>query len=48
MHVAAGEFDLVRTGDGWRIRGWVPRIRWDYGDHGSYDAASKQAAWRDG
>ena len=40
-------FDLVRTDDGWRIRGWVPRIRWDYGDHGGYDAAAKQAAWHD-
>jgi hypothetical protein len=41
-------FDLVRTADGWRIRGWVPRIRWSYGDEASYDAAAKQAAWREG
>ena len=40
-------FDLVRTGDGWRIRGWVPRIRWSYGDEASYDAAAKQAGWRE-
>jgi hypothetical protein len=40
-------FDLVRTADGWRIRGWVPRIRWGYGDEDSYDAAAKQAAWRE-
>jgi hypothetical protein len=38
-------FDLVRTGDGWRIRGWVPRIRWSYGNESSYDATAKQAAW---
>jgi hypothetical protein len=25
-------FDLIRTADGWRIRGWVPRVRWSYGD----------------
>jgi hypothetical protein len=41
-------FDLVRTADGWRIRGWVPRIRWSYGDEAAYDAAAKQAAWREG
>ncbi|HEX4091831.1 MAG TPA: nuclear transport factor 2 family protein [Trebonia sp.] len=41
-------FDLVRTGDGWRIRGWVPRIRWGYGDEASYDAGARQAAWREG
>ena len=41
-------FDLMRTGDGWRIRGWVPRIRWSHGDEASYDAAAKQAAWREG
>ena len=41
-------FDLVRTADGWRIRGWVPRIRWGYGDHASYDADARQAAWRQG
>jgi hypothetical protein len=40
-------FDLIRTDDGWRIRGWVPQIRWDYGDEDSYDATAKQAAWRD-
>ena len=39
-------FDLVRTVDGWRIRGWVPRIRWGYGDDASYDADARQAAWR--
>ena len=39
-------FDLVRTADGWRIRGWVPRIRWGYGDDASYDANARQAAWR--
>jgi hypothetical protein len=39
-------FDLVRTADGWRIRGWVPRIRWGYGDEASYDANARQAAWR--
>ena len=39
-------FDLVRTADGWRIRGWVPRIRWGYGDEASYDADARQAAWR--
>jgi len=41
-------FDLLRTADGWRIRGWVPRIRWSYGDEAGYDATAKQAAWRDG
>jgi hypothetical protein len=40
-------FDLLRTPDGWRIRGWVPRIRWAHGDEASYDAAAKQAAWRE-
>jgi hypothetical protein len=40
-------FDLVRTVGGWRIRGWVPRIRWSHGDEASYDAAAKQAAWRE-
>jgi len=40
-------FDLVRTADGWRIRGWVPRIRWSHGDEASYDAAARQAAWRE-
>jgi SnoaL-like domain len=39
-------FDLLRTADGWRIRGWVPRIRWGYGDEASYDANARQAAWR--
>jgi hypothetical protein len=39
-------FDLLRTVDGWRIRGWVPRIRWGYGDEASYDANARQAAWR--
>jgi hypothetical protein len=39
-------FDLVRTASGWRIRGWVPRVRWSHGDEGSYDAAARQAAWR--
>jgi hypothetical protein len=39
-------FDLLRTADGWRIRGWVPRIRWGYGDEASYDADARQAAWR--
>jgi hypothetical protein len=39
-------FDLVRTADGWRIQGWVPRIRWGYGDDASYDANARQAAWR--
>jgi hypothetical protein len=38
--------DLLRTADGWRIRGWVPRIRWGYGDEASYDAEARQAAWR--
>jgi SnoaL-like domain len=41
-------FDLVRTADGWRIRGWVPCIRWGCGDEASYDAAAKQATWRQG
>jgi hypothetical protein len=41
-------FDLLRTADGWRIRGWVPRIRWGYGDDASYDADARQAAWRSG
>ena len=41
-------FDLLRTADGWRIRGWVPRIRWEYGDEASYDADARQAAWRQG
>ena len=41
-------FDLQRTADGWRIRGWVPRIRWSYGDETSYDAVGRQAAWRQG
>ena len=40
-------FDLARTPDGWRIRGWVPGIRWGYGDESSYDAAARQAAWRE-
>ncbi|MGD0700883.1 MAG: nuclear transport factor 2 family protein [Trebonia sp.] len=40
-------FDLLRTAGGWRIRGWIPRIRWSYGDEASYDATAKQAAWRD-
>jgi SnoaL-like domain len=40
-------FDLLRTADGWRIRGWVPRIRWGYGDEASYDADERQAAWRE-
>jgi hypothetical protein len=39
-------FDLLRTADGWRIRGWVPRVRWGYGDGASYDADARQAAWR--
>jgi SnoaL-like domain len=39
-------FDLLRTADGWRIRGWVPCIRWGYGDEASYDADARQAAWR--
>jgi hypothetical protein len=39
-------FDLLRTAEGWRIRGWVPRIRWGYGDEASYDADARQAAWR--
>jgi hypothetical protein len=39
-------FDLLRTADGWRIRGWVPHIRWGYGDEASYDANARQAAWR--
>jgi hypothetical protein len=41
-------FDLLRTADGWRIRGWVPRIRWGFGDEASYDAGARQAAWREG
>jgi SnoaL-like domain len=40
------QFDLLRTADGWRIRGWVPRIRWGYGDEASYNAEARQAAWR--
>jgi hypothetical protein len=40
-------FDLLRTADGWRIRGWIPWIRWSWGDEASYDAGAKQAAWRD-
>jgi SnoaL-like domain len=40
-------FDLLRTADGWRIRGWVPRVRWSYGDEAAYDATAKQAAWRE-
>jgi hypothetical protein len=40
-------FDLLRTAESWRIRGWVPRIRWSYGDEASYDAAAAQAAWRE-
>jgi hypothetical protein len=57
VHLASGRdlvahgndyrFDLVRTGGGWRIRGWVPRIRWSHGDEASYDAGAKQAAWRE-
>jgi SnoaL-like protein len=39
-------FDLLRTADGWRIRGWVPSIRWGFGDGASYDADARQAAWR--
>jgi hypothetical protein len=39
-------FDLLRTTDGWRIRGWVPQMRWGYGDEASYDADARQAAWR--
>jgi SnoaL-like protein len=40
-------FDLLRTAAGWRIRGWVPRVRWSSGNEASYDAAARQAAWRD-
>jgi SnoaL-like domain len=54
IHLSAGglvahgneyRFDLMRTASGWRIRGWVPRVRWSQGDEGSYDAAARQAAW---
>jgi hypothetical protein len=38
-------FDCVRTGAGWRIRGWAPWVRWSYGNESSHDAASKQSAW---
>ncbi len=40
-------FDLLRTAGGWRIRGWIPRRRWSWGDEASYDANARQAAWRD-
>jgi hypothetical protein len=40
-------FDLIRTVGGWRICGWMPRVRWSHGDESSHDAAAKQAAWRD-
>ena len=40
-------FDLLRAAEGWRIRGWVPRIRWSHGDEASYDATAAQAAWRE-
>lgn len=36
---------LGAAGDGWRIRGRLPRIRWSYGDESSYDATARQAAW---
>jgi hypothetical protein len=38
-------FDLIRTAGGWRIRGWIPRVRWSYGDDSVHDVAAKQRAW---
>jgi len=38
-------FDLVRTAEGWRVRGWIPRVRWSHGDEASYDVTARQAAW---
>jgi hypothetical protein len=38
-------FDCVRTAAGWRIRGWVPAVRWSHGNDASHDAAAKQRAW---
>jgi hypothetical protein len=40
-------FDLVRTAAGWRIRGWVPWVRWSYGADRAHDVAAKQQAWLD-
>lgn len=40
-------FDLRRAADGWRIRGWIPQIRWSWGDEAAYDATARQAAWGD-
>jgi hypothetical protein len=45
LHGNEYRFDLTRTAEGWRIRGWVPRIRWSHGDGSSYNAAARQAAW---
>jgi SnoaL-like domain len=38
-------FDLTRTAEGWRIRGWIPRVRWTSGDESSYNVAARQATW---
>jgi hypothetical protein len=38
-------FDLIRTAEGWRIRGWIPWLRWSHGDSSGYDVAARQAAW---
>ena len=39
-------FDCVRTPEGWRIRGWIPWVRWSWGDASTHNAEAKQAAWR--
>ncbi|WP_375476332.1 nuclear transport factor 2 family protein [uncultured Jatrophihabitans sp.] len=40
-------FDCIRTPVGWRIRGWVPMLRWSYGNETSHDVAAKQQGWLD-
>lgn len=47
LHGNEYRFDLAHTADGWRIRGWIPQVRWARGDDRSYDVAAKQAAWLD-
>jgi hypothetical protein len=45
LHGNGYRFDVVRTPSGWRIRGWIPEVRWSSGDPGVHDAHRKQAAW---
>jgi hypothetical protein len=45
VHGNEYRFDCIRTGDDWRIRGWVSTVRWSFGDDSFHDVAAKQRAW---